>query len=173
VVGTVLDFLRRHPVAPDSLAPYANFQRSHYTRNLIHRTPLFELLSICWEVGQVSSIHNHQGQNCWMTAPLGRLKVQNFEVIEEDSARGYCKLRETSAVEMGPDAPAEVDPSAPVHQVLNLAEYGARAVSLHVYSKPYDTCISYDPAREKCREIPLRYHSEYGKVLVPLGAPAQ
>lgn len=164
VVGNVLDFLRRHPLAPDSLAPYLHFDRSHYTRNLIHRNALFELLAICWEVGQASSIHNHQGQNCWMTAPVGRLLVQNFAVEEEDLARGYCKLRTTNAVEMGPDSPAEVDPSAPVHQVLNQREYGERAVSLHIYSRPYDTCISYDPAREACREIPLRYFSEAGQV---------
>ena len=163
-VGNVLDYLRRHPVAPDSLAPYLHFEPSHYTRNLIHRNTLFELLAICWEVGQVSSIHNHQGQNCWMTAPVGRLLVQNFAVVEEDLARGYCRLRETDAVEMGPQSPAEVDPAAPVHQVLNRREYGERAVSLHVYSRPYDTCISYDPKREACREIPLRYYSEAGQV---------
>jgi hypothetical protein len=27
-------------------------------------------------VGQVSRIHNHREQNCWMVTPIGRLRVQ-------------------------------------------------------------------------------------------------
>src|SRR5262249_59831138 len=48
----ILDFLRLHPVDPASLDPYLYFSGDHYTRNLIHRTRLFELLAICWDSGQ-------------------------------------------------------------------------------------------------------------------------
>ena len=69
----VIDFLRLALVAPDTLSPYLNWDRQHYTRNLIDKTPLYELIAICWEVGQASSVHNHQDQNCWMAVPIGKL----------------------------------------------------------------------------------------------------
>ena len=44
----VLAFLREHRADAASLAPYLHFSPDHYTRNLIHRTPLFELIAICF-----------------------------------------------------------------------------------------------------------------------------
>ena len=77
-------FLQDTPVDADSLAPYLNWDRQHYTRNLIDRTPLYELMAICWEVGQASSVHNHRDQNCWMAVPIGRLQVENFHLVHQD-----------------------------------------------------------------------------------------
>ena len=65
-VETPLAYLRANPVDPDSLAPYLFWNSQHYTRNLIDKTDLYELLAICWEVGMCSSIHNHKDQNCWI-----------------------------------------------------------------------------------------------------------
>src|SRR5215471_2491172 len=79
-VETIRRFLQQAPVDPDSLAPYLKWDHQHYTRNLIDKTPLYELLAICWEVGQSSSVHNHKDQNCWMAVPLGRLQVENFHL---------------------------------------------------------------------------------------------
>ena len=47
----ILDFVTRTRVQPETLAPYLIFDRQHYTRNLIDRTPLYEIMSICWDVG--------------------------------------------------------------------------------------------------------------------------
>src|ERR1700685_339996 len=84
------NFLEKTPLDPESLAPYLTWDRQHYTRNLIDKTPLYELLAICWEVGQASSVHNHRDQNCWMAVPIGRLQVENFRVEHEDIAGGKC-----------------------------------------------------------------------------------
>src|SRR5437016_10971929 len=54
-VDQILGFVKSTPVAPDTLRPYLTWDRQHYTRNLIDKTPLYELVAICWEVGQVSS----------------------------------------------------------------------------------------------------------------------
>jgi cysteine dioxygenase len=77
-VGTVYDYLKEHPVDEHSLQPYLFFSQRQYTRNLIFKNDLFELVAVCWEVDQSSNVHNHAGQNCWMTIPVGRLRVQNF-----------------------------------------------------------------------------------------------
>ena len=88
----ILHFLETTPVAPDTLTPYLTWDRQHYTRNLIDKTPHYELIAICWEVGQVSSVHNHRDQNCWMAVPIGRLHVENYRVISQDIDRGVCQL---------------------------------------------------------------------------------
>ncbi|HSZ00492.1 MAG TPA: cysteine dioxygenase family protein, partial [Terriglobales bacterium] len=65
----IVKFLESTLVTPDTLTPYLTWDRQHYTRNLIDKTPLYELMAICWEVGQGSSVHNHRDQNCWMAVP--------------------------------------------------------------------------------------------------------
>jgi len=155
--------LRAHPVDPDSLKPYLFWNAQHYTRNLIHKTEVFELIAICWEVGMKSSIHNHKGQNCWMAAPIGRLAVQNFKVLEEDLAAHYCNIVPTDKVEITPANPVAVDPLNPVHDVQNPREWNQRAVSLHVYSRPFSSCIVYSCEQHSCGEIALHYTSTYGK----------
>jgi cysteine dioxygenase len=162
-VDAVRDFLRKHPVDPESLSPYLLWDRQHYTRNLIDKTPLYELIAICWDVGQVSSIHNHRDQNCWMAAPIGRLLVQNYRVLSQDMEAGSCKIEPTDTVEINPENPVAVDPQEPVHRVYNPAEFKERAVSLHVYSRPFDTCVVYSDEKGTCGTIKLHYTTEYGR----------
>src|SRR5947207_6506333 len=152
-VDQILGFVKSTPVAPDTLRPYLTWDRQLYTRNLIDKTPLYELIAICWEVGQGSSIHNHKDQNCWMAVPIGRLLVQNYKVRQQDLQGGTCDLEPTDILEMNPAAPAAVDPANPVHKVYNPPEFGQRAVSLHVYSRPYDSCVVYSDEQHKCGEI--------------------
>jgi cysteine dioxygenase len=156
-------FLQDTPVNADSLAPYLNWDRQHYTRNLIDRTPLYELMAICWEVGQASSVHNHRDQNCWMAVPIGRLQVENFHLVCQNLASGRCQLEPLNIVEMNISHPCAVDPADPVHRVLNPREFNHRAVSLHVYSRPFDTCVVYSPEQGTCGEIGLHFNTEYGK----------
>lgn len=156
-------FLQLNPVDVDSLSPYLSWDSQHYTRNLIDRTPLYELIAICWEVGQASSVHNHRDQNCWMAAPLGRLRVENFHLLQQNLERGQCQLEPLNTVEMNVAEPCAVDPVDPVHRVINPREFNQRAVSLHVYSRPFDTCMVYSPEQGTCGEIKLRFNTEYGK----------
>ncbi len=77
-IDQVRQLLAEMPVEEASLAPYLTWDRQHYTRNLIDKTPLYELIAICWDIGQCSSVHNHRDQNCWMAAPIGKLLVETF-----------------------------------------------------------------------------------------------
>jgi cysteine dioxygenase len=159
----ILRFLESTPVTPETLAPYLTWNRQHYTRNLIDKTRLYELIAICWEPGQVSSVHNHRDQNCWMTVPIGRLQVENYKVIAQDIDRGTCELEVADTVEMNPSHPCAVDPLEPVHRVTNPREFNQRAVSLHVYSDPFDTCVVYSPEQHTCGVIKLHYTTQYGE----------
>jgi cysteine dioxygenase len=161
-VDTLRDFLRSSPVDPESLEKYLIWDRQHYTRNLIDKTSLYELVAICWEVGQISAVHNHRDQNCWMAVPIGRLRVQNYRVHKQDIVAGSCRIQPSDLLEMNPTSPVAVDPREPVHKVYNPKEFNARAVSLHVYSRPFDTCVVYSAEQGTCGEIGLSYTSEYG-----------
>src|SRR5205807_3871870 len=112
-IDQIISFLESTPVAPDTLQPYLTWDRQHYTRNLIDKTPLYELIAICWEVGQVSSVHNHRDQNCWMAVPIGRLLVENYRVLRQDLNAGYCELEPSDVVEMNPANPLAVNPEDP------------------------------------------------------------
>ena len=113
----VYELMCSAPVHPDSLAPYLHWDRQHYTRNLVDKTPLYELIAICWEVGQFSSVHNHQGQNCWMAVPFGRLLVQNYRTVSEEFAltrpafrwRQLVALARVTASEFGQPAAGYAD----------------------------------------------------------------
>ena len=162
----ILAFLQRAGVQPETLAPYVNWDRQHYTRNLIDKTPLYELIAICWEVGQVSSVHNHHEQNCWMAVPIGRLLVENFHLVSQDLELGKSQLTPSDAVEMNPANPCAVNPADPVHRVVNPKQFGARAVSLHIYSHPFDSCVVYSPEQGTCGVIKLHYTTMFGKPAV-------
>jgi cysteine dioxygenase len=159
----IVKFLERTLVTPDTLTPYLTWDRQHYTRNLIDKTQLYELMAICWEVGQGSSVHNHRDQNCWMAVPMGRLLVENYRLIAQRLEEGTCELETADTLEMNPAHPCAVDPQEPVHRVYNPREFNQRAVSLHVYSRPFDTCVVYSPEQHTCGEIKLHYNTEYGR----------
>jgi cysteine dioxygenase len=163
-LANVQNYIVHHAVRPETLDKYLFFSKGNYTRNLIFKNDVFECMTICWEIGQASRIHNHRGQNCWMSAPIGRLKVQNFRVDDRDAAHATCKLVPTDIYEMSAGNPVYVSPLEPVHQVLNLAEYNQRAVSIHVYSKPFDSCEIYQREKGVYFDVSLHYTSEYGKL---------
>ena len=158
----VLQFMRANPVAPETLGPYTYFNPAKYTRNLISRTSLFELLALCWDIGQVSTIHNHRNQRCWMGIAVGKVQVQNFRMVKQDPVAQTCELEPTTRFTIEADSPAEVDPEEPIHLVANPAVFGARAVTLHIYSLPFDTCEVYDVKTGTYKDVKLQNHSEFG-----------
>ncbi len=160
----VYDFLGDNPVSVDSITKYFHWSPDFYTRNLVYKDERFEVMVICWDKGQVSRVHNHSDQKCWMMVPVGRLQGQNFAVEEIDESRGYCRLVETDNFELSDCLSAKVELEEPIHQVLNLPEYDERAASIHIYSKPYDNCLSYCRDTHTFKEVPLFYTSIGGKL---------
>src|SRR5712672_1587665 len=56
----VQDYILQHAVLPETLEKYLFFSKGNYTRNLIFKNDVFECMTICWEIGQFSRIHNHR-----------------------------------------------------------------------------------------------------------------
>jgi len=160
----VCHFLAENPVDLNSIAAYLHWSEKFYTRNLIFKNERFEMMTLCWNKGQASRIHNHADQMCWMTVPIGKLRGQNFHAVEIDPAKNYCRLKETDNFDLSDCLTAKVELEEPIHQILNLPEFNERAVSLHIYSKPFDRCLSYCRETDRFAEVPLFYTSVGGKL---------
>lgn len=179
---SVLDFCASVQVSDASLAPYVHFGDQFYTRNLIYRDELFEVMTICWQPGQKTAVHTHNGQLCWMIAQRGNLAVvdykwlgcdhpENQNVVGLDCLAGseHTKLevvREIDACTGGQVLTA--DKLQTIHRLYNHDE---PAVSLHIYSRPIDSCVAFDMEKQACYRRTLAYFSKYGE-LIPKEAPA-
>lgn len=160
----IYQFLSENPVEIDTLSPYFFWSDKFYTRNLIYKDERFELMAVCWERGQVSRVHNHADQRCWMMVAAGKLRGQNFKVLDIDETKGFCRLAETDQFDLSDCLAAKVELEEPIHQVLNLPEFGERAVSLHIYSKPFDSCLSYCRDTDTFKSVKLCYTSINGRL---------
>ncbi len=177
----VLDFCASVQVRDASLAPFVHFDDKFYTRNLIYRDDLFEVMTICWQPGQRTAVHTHNGQLCWMIAQRGNLAVvdykwlgcdhpENQNVVGIDCLAGseHTKLevvREIDACTGGQVLTA--DKLQTIHRLYNHDE---PSVSIHVYSRPIDSCVAFDMEKQSCYRRQLAYFSKYGEV-EPKAAP--
>jgi cysteine dioxygenase len=172
----VLDLCSGVQITDASLDPYVFFDDKFYTRNLIYRDDLFEVMTICWQAGQRTAVHTHNGQLCWMITQRGNLAVvdykwlgcdhpENQNVVGIDCLAGsdHTKLeviREVEACAGGPVVTA--DKLQTIHRLYNLSENSERAVSIHIYSRPIDSCVAFDMENQRCFRRLLAYFSKYG-----------
>ncbi len=148
-------------IKPDSLETYISFRPDLYTRNLVYKDETFELLVICWGVGQRAPIHGHEGEFCWARVERGSLRITNYRELSE-TPLVLDKIGESVNAEQG-----YLDGPADIHEVENLASFEQAAVSLHVYSRPYSECDIYDLAKGEKRRIRLDYDTMFGKPVSP------
>jgi cysteine dioxygenase len=177
----VLDFLRETSVDRASLDRYVHFRPDMYTRNLVYRDEQLEIMAVCWQPGQRTVIHTHNGQLGWMSVEQGALAVVNYKwlgcnaagnqnVAGLDCLAGATELdlerREIQECYPG-GAINTVDKEQTIHQVV--VEGREPVVSLHVYSRPIDSCVAFDLQKRVCYRRQLQYYSRYGDVVVREG----
>jgi cysteine dioxygenase len=175
----ISEFLTASPVQAESLSPYIMWRDSAYTRNLIYRDDLFEVMVICWVAGQKTPIHTHNGQLGWMAVVQGEILThhyryvrcgtpENQHVIGMDCLAGGhgVELERLDTVKCSNDGQIlTVDKLQTIHQIENADRARAGCVSLHVYSKPIDSCVAFDLEKHLCWRRSLRFYSSQGVVL--------
>jgi cysteine dioxygenase len=165
-------------LSTEELKPYTFFRKDYYTRNLIYRDGLFEIMAICWLPGQKTAIHTHNGSLGWMTVAQGEMAIHNYkymscnapenqEVIGMDCLAGATeidldRLQTDVCSESSPTAC--VDKHQTIHQIENVDKSQTGCVSLHVYAPPIDSCVGFDLEKHKCFRKNLTYYSRFGKV---------
>lgn len=150
-------------VETSTLEPFLHFVPGRYTRNLIHRDGVFEMLALCWDEGTCSPVHNHSGQDCWFLVQEGQFCLEGYEIVEGGLEPGVARLEHVSSMHrVSIGALDHRGPLKDIHRV-TVSRGNPRAVSIHVYAKPFDDCLVYDLKHERCARQPLKYHSIGGR----------
>jgi hypothetical protein len=156
----VESYMKETSIEPASLERYITFRSDHYTRNLVHKITAFELLVICWDIGQAAPVHGHEGELCWARVERGKLKFSNFKEVSE------VPLVVEPVGDPVVGAVGFLDGPAHIHAVENPIKFREKAVSLHLYSQPYQECDIYDLKRGEKRRVQLSYDTMRGKPVV-------
>jgi cysteine dioxygenase len=181
----VLHFVEATQLSPEALKPYIFWNDQSYTRNLLYKDDLFEVMAICWKPGQKTVIHTHNGQLGWMSLAQGEVSVRNYKYLgcntpENQNVVGIDCLSGATHIELEPAHTEHcvagghvntVDKLQTIHQIENHDTAKAGCISLHIYSRPFDSCIAFDLAGQRCFRKTLHYYSRYGKVEVEIEHP--
>jgi len=130
------DILARYAVPSHDLEPYFRWNTRHYTRTCIQRNEDFELLVICYEPGQRTSIHDYDSQTAWIHPVLGEVVEERFAKVPE---QGIKLARE---IHLHPGTDDSFSNGTAIHRFTNRGP--DRAVTLNLYAKPMSKWRVYD-----------------------------
>ncbi len=170
----IYDYLVAYEIRPEDLERYKQWIPDRHTRNKIFRNDMIEVMLICWPIGAVTPLHTHNGQLGWMTMIEGKLLVENYrkvecnrpenqQVVGMDCLAGATRIvMEHLGNELAiPGGPLNtVDKTQTIHRIRNVGEWNERAVSMHVYSRPIDSCVVFDMDAQLCYRRDLKYDNE-------------
>jgi cysteine dioxygenase len=176
--SSVLDLCLDTDIEDSSLSKYVHWQDSMYTRNLIYRDDLFEVMAVCWQKGQKTVLHTHNGQLGWMMVNRGIAEVTNFKwqgcnAAEGQNTAGLDCIAGATEIQLSRDQVETcgrggqvnvIDRVRTIHQVAVAGN--EPVVSIHVYSRPIDSCVAFDTESPRCYRRQLRYYSKFGDVLM-------
>lgn len=176
--ASVLEVCSETDLDDASLSRYVHWHDALYTRNLIYRDDLFEVMAVCWQKGQKTVLHTHNGQLGWMMVNRGIAEVTNFKwqgcnasegqnVAGLDCLAGATEIRLSKETVETCDRGGHVnaiDRERTIHQVAVVGH--EPVVSVHIYSRPIDSCVAFDLEAPRCYRRQLRYFSKYGDVVM-------
>ena len=139
-------------VPPADLHGHALFSDQRYARNLVYKTSAFEIMVMCWNSGQRSSIHDHAGS-------LGGLKILHGALTEslfERAPNGMIKSLKSVDYQAGE---IRVEETSLIHQISNLQADNGRAISVHIYVPPLVRMNVYSLEDPAVRNILPQYFS--------------
>ena len=146
---------------------HVRFDDDHYARNLICRTPQFELLVLCWKPGQASTIHDHAGSLNVTRVYSGELTSRTFR--RRDGGRGVSEIGGAAAGELprGPvdlvdervfaGAGAATVDRGEIHQLANESAEGL--VTVHLYGPPLTDIVVYSRTEPQTEVLPAALHA--------------
>ena len=146
------DILNRLVVTAEEIQPHALFSEKRYARNLVYKDRHFEIMVMCWNAGQRSSIHDHAGS-------LGGIKILQGELTEclfGRAANGMIKALSSAdyAIEE-----SRVEETSLIHQISNLQAANGKTVSVHIYIPPLVRMNVYSLEDPAVRNILPQYFS--------------
>ena len=154
-VNEVSTFIMESDIQKYNLAKYEHFSKKMYTRIRIYKDEHFEILLLCWLPSQMAPIHGHEGEKCWFKVLNGSLEICNYSLQSTNPLS--LILNEKIDAPIG-----YVDGPADIHSIKNCSQDPVS--TLHIYTKPYDTCAVYDLKKKRIDRLKMLYHSIDGKL---------
>jgi cysteine dioxygenase len=144
--------LDRFVISTDEIKPHALFSERRYARNLVYKDARFEIMIMCWNAGQRSSIHDHAGS-------LGGIKIVQGELTECLFTRAPNGMIKSLSSADFARADSRVEETSLVHQISNLQADHAKTVSIHIYVPPLVRMNVYSLEDPAVRNILPQYFS--------------
>lgn len=134
---TTYDHIFRSTNLPSSIyQDYCSWSSKSYTRNCIIDCEKFELILLCWEPGQMTPIHDHGGEECWVKIIEGEFRET---IYQKNDVEELTVVK--SAVSKTDDITYMIDFMG-FHSLENLSRQ--KSMSLHLYAKPIRSCNLFD-----------------------------
>lgn len=142
----------------DDWQKFALFDQYRYTRNLVDEgNGKYNLIVLCWGEGHGSSIHDHTNSHCFMKILQGNLK----ETLFEWPACSKTEMVKKSERVLEENQCAYINDSIGLHRVEN-PSHTESAVSLHLYSPPFDICQTFDQRTGHKNKVKMTFWTKYG-----------
>ena len=138
--------LADNPIALDDLLKYHYFGVNSYGRNLVYHHPDFEIILMCWQPQQKSSIHDHDNSLCLMKCLAGELKEQRY--IGDNHTQ---LVTEVGSHTLQAGQSVSITDEQGLHAIGNSAQNDA--CSLHVYFPPISKVNSYGKQYGNVRQL--------------------
>jgi len=152
--GRFLDLVDRLRLSDELVESRTRFLDDAYARNLVLRTPHFELLVLCWRPGQHSTIHDHAGALNAIRVRSGELTSRVFRPAA-GAAPGGGPVDFVSEERVGPGDPLVGVDRGGIHQLADTS--GEPLVTVHVYAPPLLELTVYDTENRAVEKRSLRY----------------
>lgn len=133
-----------------------------YTRNLIYQDPnhRFALILLCWNISQMTPIHNHPDSQCFYKLLKGELIERTYEEPKEgEKRRKMVQTDEFRLDKIG--GTGYIDDGMGIHMVEN-ALPSEGSVTLHLYTPAYDEVKCWDERTGKSCVHPATNYSVGG-----------
>ncbi|KAM7391382.1 hypothetical protein PAMP_022077 [Pampus punctatissimus] len=159
-IEEVQNIMESYESKPQEWMKYAKFDQYRYTRNLVDEgNGKFNLMILCWGEGHGSSIHDHTDSHCFMKMLQGQLKETLFEWPDSKS---HGDMVQKSQRILQENKSAYINDSIGLHRVEN-GSHTECAVSLHLYSPPFQTCQTFDQRTGHRNTVKMTFWSQYGE----------
>lgn len=136
--------------APDA----AHGVHRNYTRTLLYKSDLFEILALHWLPNSHSAIHDHGGALCWLSVAAGSMGVENYLRTDTGSDRNYAAISLEGREELGVGAVDYRQDDVHLHRCI---ARDCETITLHVYATPIERYHTFDERSSRCSEVTSTY----------------
>lgn len=150
--------LKNMEIPSSEFHPYASWKPEGYTRNCIVRSKNFELVLLCWNAGDETPIHSHDGQKCWVYQVESELVEERYQ--KGDDGEPELVYKQT----LKPGNLTYMDDRMGYHVLANRTQ--ERSSTLHLYMLPIDNCEYYCEDEGSFKEKELEYDNS-GDLPIP------